>query len=662
MALAVKPVLTLYVFIMRFDPRFLEQIKNRIAVSALVGRSVPLRKAGREYRGMSPFNKEKTASFFVNDAKQAWFDFSSGKSGDIFTWLIEFQGLAFPEAVERLAAEAGLDMPVETPEARERRKVEAAVSDWLEEAQTFFHSQLLGPGGVTARAYLTERRRLPASEWARYEIGYAPDGWTTLYDHLTRKGAKPAALKEAGLIVTRDDPSRPFDYFRHRITFAIRDGRDRLIGFGARALKPDDPAKYINSPDTALFHKGHALYRYNEARASLHERHHTERPKGLIVVEGYFDAIALARAGLGHGVAPLGTALTEEQLALLWRAGEEALLSFDGDKAGRRAAFRALDRALPLLGDSKALRFAFLPDGQDPDDLLREAGPQALSDALDQTYGVADVLWEREILAHDVATPEGRAAMKRSYTKALAAMGDRDLAQQYRLMLDERFDDQFGFAARRRASRAGTREDGKWEGGRPQRPGATSLPSPRQSARRLFTINLVAMLIERPELIEPCCELLALLIFDDGDAESVRQALVRLALSGVPIDNATLTRQFDNLGISDTATTLRKLATITLPTTDRQAAIEHWQTEARAYLGLRDHRTLMDSRKREALEGLLEGNRERVRAVLLQDGADATAVEDSSLSDRDADAAAMERAKALANAAIDRKKHSRSRK
>ena len=652
---------------MRFDPRFLEQIKDRLPVSRIVGRALDLKRAGREWRALSPFNKEKTPSFFVNDQKQAWFDFSSGKSGDIFTWLIEHDGLTFPEAVERLAEEAGIPMPVESPQERERRVVQAQITDWLEEAQDYFHSQLLSPRGLEARSYLTEQRALPASEWAKYEIGYAPEGWSNLMDHLIGRGAKVDELKEAGLIATGRDGSRHFDYFRHRVTFAIRDGRGRLIGFGARALKSDEPAKYINSPDTPLFHKGHALYRYGEARAAMQARRGEDKVDGLTVVEGYFDAIALARAGLGYAVAPLGTALTEEQLAMLWRAGPVATLSFDGDKAGRRAAFRALERALPLLGEEKALRFCFLPDGQDPDDVLRGRGPHALGEAMARTTGVADVLWQREEALHNTATPEGRAAMKRGLFKALDTLTDKALAEQYRYELLERFDETYGFRSRQRRGRdsKGDWRSAKAHAGRPAAPAYhVAPPDPRAESDRLNAINMMSLAIHHPGILDDCVEEMAALTLTDHVAEQVRQALVRLALSGLTIDKSQLARQFSTLGLSDTVATLIHRATIKLPAdAPCEDALRAWHAEARAYIARRDRHTVLDNAKRVALEGILAGNRAQMRAALTNQGpVTIDQTDELNSSDEEADRAAMETARALADAAITRKKQSRNKR
>ena len=329
---------------MRLDERFLDELKSRLRPSEVIGRTVKLKRQGREWVGLSPFTKEKSPSFFVNDDKGFFHDFSSGKHGDVISFLQETERLSFREAVERLAGEAGMQLPAEDPQAAQREQVRQGLQDWLELAAKYFEASLRRPQGQAARDYLG-RRGLPEDQWTRFRLGYAPGSRTALKDALVQRGAKVGDLVEAGLLIQPEDGGQPYDRFRDRIIFPITDTRGRVISFGGRALNPDDRAKYLNGPETALFHKGANLYGQAEARRILAQG---GGDSPLVVVEGYMDVIACQRAGIA-AVAPMGTALTEEQMERLWRITPEPVLCFDGDAAGVRAAWRAIDRALPLL-------------------------------------------------------------------------------------------------------------------------------------------------------------------------------------------------------------------------------------------------------------------------------------------------------------------------
>src|SRR5215467_13720165 len=325
-----------------FPPQFLDELRARLPVSEVVGRRVKLRKAGREWKGLSPFNQEKTPSFTVNDQKGFFHDFSSGKHGDIFDFVMETEGLTFPEAVERLAGMAGLPVPKASKEAQAREERRKTLHDVVELAAKFFEATLAARVGAKARGYLADRG-LDAATQLKFRLGYAPAERFALKEHLGKEGISSDDMVEAGLLVAGDDIPLPFDRFRDRVIFPITDLRGRVIGFGGRALDADAPAKYLNSPETPLFHKGAMLYNGAAARTAAHQG------ARVIAVEGYVDVIAMVRAGFAATVAPLGTALTEEQLALVWRMADEPVLCFDGDAAGRRAAYRAVDLALPLL-------------------------------------------------------------------------------------------------------------------------------------------------------------------------------------------------------------------------------------------------------------------------------------------------------------------------
>src|SRR5205085_8658106 len=327
---------------MRFPPQFLDELRARLPVSDVVGRRVKLRKSGREWKGLSPFNKEKTPSFFVNDQKMAWFDFSSGKNGTIFDFVMMTEGLTFPEAVERLAAQAGLPLPKMSPEEEARDQRRRSLHDIVELAAKFFEDTLASRAGAKARGYLADRGLDPAVQ-LKFRLGYAPPERFALKAHLGKAGIGSEDMIEAGLLVAGDDIPVPYDRFRDRVMFPITDLRGRVIAFGGRALEKDVAAKYMNSPETPLFHKGDNLYNHAPARLATHNG------SPLIVVEGYVDVIAMVTSGFAATVAPLGTALTENQLALLWKMADEPILCFDGDKAGQKAAYRAADMALPHL-------------------------------------------------------------------------------------------------------------------------------------------------------------------------------------------------------------------------------------------------------------------------------------------------------------------------
>ena len=410
---------------MRFSPQFLDELRARLPVSEVVGRRVKLRKAGREWKGLSPFNKEKTPSFTVNDEKGFCYDFSSSKHGSIFDFVMETEGVSFPEAVERLAGQAGIPMPVYSPEAEEREERRKTLHDIVELAAGFFQSTLASRNGARGRGYLADRGITSATQ-LKFRLGYAPAEQYALKEHLGAAKIPVEDMIEAGLIVSGEDIAVPYDRFRDRVMFPIIDWRGRVIAFGGRALDKDVSAKYLNSPETPLFHKGATLYNIAAARKAAHEG------APVIAVEGYVDVIAMVTAGYEATVAPLGTALTTEQLALMWRLNDEPTLCFDGDDAGRRAAYRAADLALPLLKPGKSLRFAALPDGQDPDDLARSGGREAVADVLAAARPLADVLWTRESEAGPFDTPERRAAFEARLSALTATIADETVRRYYR--------------------------------------------------------------------------------------------------------------------------------------------------------------------------------------------------------------------------------------
>jgi len=415
---------------MRYPPNFLDEIRARVSVSNVVGRKVPLKRAGREYKGLSPFKVEKTPSFTVNDQKGFYHCFATGEHGDIFTFLMKVEGLSFPEAVERLAEEAGVPMPKLSAREEAREDERDRLLRLMEMSNAFFQQALMTGPGAEARRYL-EKRGLSRQTITTFGIGYAPNDRSALRAHLADAGFKVEEMIASGMLIGGDDIPVAYDRFRHRVTFPIADMRGRIIAFGARALDPNAPAKYLNSPDTPLFHKGQVLFNAHRARGPAHDR------SRIVAVEGYMDVIALSEAGFAETVAPLGTALTEEQLKLLWRMADEPILCFDGDAAGRKAAYRAVETALPLLSPGHSVRFAFLPGGLDPDDLVRQKGPEAFNGELQRTRALFDVLWEREQQGQDLSTPEQRAGLEGRLKALVAKIGDAMVRQHYESELRE---------------------------------------------------------------------------------------------------------------------------------------------------------------------------------------------------------------------------------
>ena len=490
---------------MKFSTEFLDEIRARVPLSQVVGARVQLKKAGREWRGLSPFNKERTPSFFVNDQKQFYHDFSSGKSGDIFTFLVDVEGLGFPEAVERLAGMAGLPMPRRTPEGEARDKRRATLHEVLALAARFFEAALHDPVGAKARGYLADRRLDPATQ-REFGLGYSSPERFALRDALAAKGVETAEMIEAGLLHHGEGIAVPYDRFRNRVMFPIHDRAGRVVAFGGRALDPDAKAKYLNSPETELFHKGSLLFNHHRARKPAHER------QQIIVVEGYVDVIAMSQAGFPQTVAPLGTALTADQCALLWALSAEPILCFDGDNAGRKAAFRAIDIALPLIGAGKSLSFALLPEGQDPDDLARSGGPEAIGEVLRGAKPFAEMLFLRETEGQTFETPERRAGLERRLRELTGAISDETLRKHYAADMARRLDALFGPAravapaARFRDRPRGGRRGGFFDPGPRVGIAGAHLPAPGLAARRPREapreIAILAILIGHPDLLE----------------------------------------------------------------------------------------------------------------------------------------------------------------
>src|SRR6476661_8690749 len=546
---------------MRFSPQFLDELRARIPVSEVVGKRVKLTRSGREFKGLSPFNKEKTASFFVNDQKMAWFDFSSGKNGSIFDFVMETEGVSFPEAVERLAQMAGVPLPKVSREDDAREARRKTLHEVMEIAAKFFEATLAAKLGARARGYLADRG-LDAATQLKFRLGYAPGERFALKEHLGNQGVSVEAMVETGLLIAGDDIPVPFDRFRDRVMFPITDLRGRVIAFGGRALEKDAQAKYLNSPETPLFHKGATLYNIGPARQAAHDG------ATVVAVEGYVDVIAMVSAGFPAAVAPLGTALTEDQLSLIWKMADEPVLCFDGDNAGLRAAYRAVDLALPRLAPGKSLKFALLPQGQDPDDLVRSGGREAVSEVIAAARPLAGMLWARETEGHSFDTPERRAALEARVNEVTAGIADDAVRKYYRQDFSARLSQFFaperaqqGEARRRdnwREPRPGgnwrQRRNSEWQRGDAPRPAGRSTPyvvlsqqlasSPvhrghRTAVPRREALILLAAL-NHPWLLHDHLEELAALEFRHADAERLKGALIDIAAHASALDAGAL--------------------------------------------------------------------------------------------------------------------------
>jgi DNA primase len=544
----------------RFEPQFLDEVRARTSIVQLIGRTVKLIRAGHEWKACCPFHNEKTPSFTVNDDKGFYHCFGCGAHGDAIRFLTDARGLSFRDAVASLAAEAGLELPQETQEARARSVRTSELHEIHEKAAAEFARQLVGNAGSAARAYL-ERRGVGAEIARRFGLGFAPDG-SNLARALQATMKPPPSedrLVEAGLLIRTDD-GRLYDRFRGRLMFAIRDQRGRVVGFGGRLLGPGEPKgnpggtgssgapKYLNSPDTPLFDKGRLLYNFDQAAAGA------RRSGRLVVVEGYMDVIALAGAGLAETVAPLGTALTEEQLKLAWRAAPEPILCFDGDAAGRRAALKAATRALPLLEPGRSLRFAALPDGVDPDDLARQAGRQGVEQLLEGAEPLIDFLWRAETENADAGTPERRAALAERLRAHARAVGNPDIARLYAIEFRSRLDRLFAPPP----AQPGPRRDRR---GAALPPAGASSSLKTLATRGAGDAEVTAVLdglLLHPTLAEDHAEAIAQLHIASARLCELRAAILDAAVTCAPLDMNALTNTLADRGLSALAAEVRR--------------------------------------------------------------------------------------------------------
>ncbi len=500
---------------MALPPAFLDELRARTPLSALIGRRVKLSKSGRNWKGCCPFHGEKSPSFQVYD--DHFHCFGCGVHGDAISFVMQSEGASFPEAVERLAGEAGLEVPKQSPRAVEAERQRLDLHGVLDLAQGSFTRRLHEREGVAGLDYL-RRRGLTPETIARFGLGWSGDGRGALVAELARGGVEPGRMLEAGLLREAEEgPAR--ELYWNRVTFPIRDRRGRLVSFGGRTLGNAKP-KYINGPESPVFSKKRNLYAIDLARAGL------RAGQRVVVAEGYMDVIALHQAGFTGAVAPLGTALTEEQLEELWRLAPDPVLCFDGDAAGARAAARAAELCLPLLTPERTLRLAALPGGDDPDTLIQKQGAAAFQAVVDAARPLSEALFHfvREQGAGD--TPEQRAALRARLVAAAGRIADRSLAAEYRSALLDQF-----YASRKRRGKASSQA-------RPART-PTTLDTVQAERGRC----LVAILLRHPDLLRDTEEAFAALELSPAMAR-LRDAILHASERSM-LDSATLLTQLN---------------------------------------------------------------------------------------------------------------------
>jgi DNA primase len=550
---------------MRFSQSFLDEIRDRVPISDVVGKRVTWdrRKTNvsrGDYWACCPFHGEKSPSFHCEDRKGRYHCFGCGVSGDHFRFLTDLEGLSFPEAVQQIAEMAGVAMPQPDPQAERREKERTSLLDVMELATQFFQDQLQTANGAKARAYLRERG-LSGRTIETFRLGYAPDSRNALKEFLAGKGASKEQIEACGLVVHGPDIPVSYDRFRDRIMFPIPSAREKVIAFGGRAMSPDAPAKYLNSNETELFHKSNVLFNFARARRAAQG---AEGAGTIIAVEGYMDVIALHQAGIENVVAPLGTALTENQLDLLWKMTPQPVLCFDGDGAGIRAANRAVDLALPHLKPGRSVRFAMLPDGKDPDDLVRHEGREPFDKVLGNARSLADMVWLREIQGGEFDTPEKRAELEARLRQVTSVIADESVRRHYGQDMRERLNAflQGGtpFRGERRPFERGGRQGGGRQGGSfrnasdrnagptaiSDRLARSSLVSGQQAVPLLRESVLALTIVNHPQLLFDEYDEIATIEFDHRDLQRCWAAVLNVtAASGPRLTRESLMEQLE---------------------------------------------------------------------------------------------------------------------
>ena len=502
-------------------PAFIDELRNRLTLSDLVGKRVKLVPKGGRLAGLCPFHNEKTPSFYVNDTEGFYHCFGCGANGDMISWLRETDGLEFIEAVRQLSEMAGLPLPADERASDVAAQKRKAVIDACEAAVGFFASQLHTKEGAAALRYI-QQRGLSDDVIADFRLGYAPR--SGLFAHLQQRELPSKLIKSAGLAGVSERDGSVYDYFRDRLIFPIEDPRGRVIGFGARALGEAKP-KYLNSPESPSFVKKSVLYGWGRARAAA------RRGLPVMVVEGYMDVIAVASSGVAAAVAPLGTALGEEQFRLLWKLSDDPVLCFDGDKAGQTAAQRAIERVLPLLEPGRSVRIAVLTEGQDPDDVLRQEGPDGLRRILLAANGLLDSLWASKAADYQLDNPRTQAGAKAAFWQDMRGLVRSITHHQTRSAWADELE------RRITAMRANTRTAVK---GRPVQMSPVPPMHRPQTGRHVQIKAVLALLIHTPALFSDYAEALAMLDFNDDGLNALKNALIDRLVNAPDLDAAAL--------------------------------------------------------------------------------------------------------------------------
>lgn len=550
---------------MGFTPDFLDEIRNRLPVSDIVGRKVRLIRKGREHTGLCPFHNEKSPSFTVNDDKAFYHCFGCGAHGDVINFVLETEGLSFPETVERLAGQAGLQIPEYTPEDKQRSKIKKTLYDVMEAVAHWFESQLMAQIGTEGRAYI-QKRGLTKQTVQKFRLGYSPNDKSALkLAMLARPEFSEEMLIESGMLIKPDDGGESYDRFRGRIMFPITDRQGRVVAFGGRAMSSNVKAKYLNSPETPLFHKGRLLYNLSGARKAAFEKGR------LLVAEGYMDVIALAQAGFPEAVAPLGTAVTEDQIREMWRLAPEPMMCFDGDKAGQRAAIRVVERSLGLLKPGHSLRFVYLPDGEDPDSFVAGQGSEAFEKLLNEGLPLAKVLWAELVGNVDFDTPEQRAGLEQKISRILAEIKDAKIRGYYESDFGKRLKKLFGgefvpeidLHERSISGRNRENHQEKWKtnsyknnsGGRKSTQNSignltnTEIGKSTDSSTKGRERLIILTVLEHPWLIERHEEQFATFEFESVELDKVRNEIIGIASRDSDLEKESLRHQLIKSGL-----------------------------------------------------------------------------------------------------------------
>lgn len=528
---------------MSIHARFLDDIRNRLTLSDVIGQRIPVTRAGREFKACCPFHKEKTPSFTINDDKQFYHCFGCGAHGDVVNFVMQHDNLPFPEAVELLAGQAGLQVPKFSPEESKKAKEQKDLYTLMDEAAKWFEDQLCDPRNTDMMAYL-QKRGLKSETIAEFRLGFAPADHQALRKHLSLKGYTDRQMIDVGLVKQGKAGKEPYVFFRERIMVPVLDRRGRVVAFGGRILpdhmRPPDqggytPAKYMNSAETPIFSKSEVLYGAPQARQAAGDGH------TMFVAEGYFDVIACHQAGFKGAVAPMGTALTEEQIMLLWKmipSDEKVpVLCFDGDNAGRRAAERAMERILPLLGAGRSVRFAFLPDGEDPDSLISSNGKGAFAKVLDNAIPMIEFLWRHHTAGRNFETPESRAALTKTLNDSVQKIADGEVQKHYSYLIRERIS--ASFFSKNKQQQGGFKKDAYNKGGFNKAPaqGAGVKPmSPKTRSKDIQTRLMIAAIVNHPGLYPYVEEQFALVQMHNERLDLLRQKLISVLEEDESID------------------------------------------------------------------------------------------------------------------------------